>query len=236
MQELGIIEKKEILGNKITVYGDAENPKFLAKEVANWIEHSNHRMMLNSIDEDEKEVNIAYTQGGKQEQWFLTEDGLYEVLMQSRKPIAKAFKKQVKKFLKELRINNNPLSTLSTEMKAILLLDKKQQDTTEKVDYLYDTMTIDYEQQGSLFQLARDKAVHILGGKDAPVYKKASRKVFQELWRDYKKFFKVNSYKNTARKDYENAIAYLCNWQPSYNLKMEIEILNNQLTLREGRL
>ncbi|MGY5268789.1 ORF6C domain-containing protein [Paraclostridium bifermentans] len=236
MQELGIIEKKEILGNKITVYGDVENPKFLAKEVANWIEHSNHRMMLNSIDEDEKEVNIAYTQGGKQEQWFLTEDGLYEVLMQSRKPIAKAFKKQVKKLLKELRINNNPLSTLSTEMKAILLLDKKQQDTTEKVDYLYDTMTIDYEQQGSLFQLARDKAVYILGGKDAPVYKKASRKVFQELWRDYKKFFKVNSYKNTARKDYENAISYLCNWQPSYNLKMEIEILNNQLTLRERGL
>lgn len=35
--------------------------------------------------------------------WFLTEDGLYEVLMQSRKPIAKAFKKEVKKILKELR-------------------------------------------------------------------------------------------------------------------------------------
>ena len=36
--------------------------------------------------------------------WFLTEDGLYEVLMQSTKPIAKSFKKEVKKILKELRI------------------------------------------------------------------------------------------------------------------------------------
>ena len=35
---------------------------------------------------------------------FLTEDGFYEVLMQSRKPIAKSFKKEVKKILKELRI------------------------------------------------------------------------------------------------------------------------------------
>lgn len=34
---------------------------------------------------------------------FLTEDGLYEVLMQSRKPIAKQWKKEVKTILKTLR-------------------------------------------------------------------------------------------------------------------------------------
>ena len=37
--------------------------------------------------------------------WFLTEDGLYEVLMLSRKPIAKEFKKQVKEILKSIRKN-----------------------------------------------------------------------------------------------------------------------------------
>lgn len=37
------------------------------------------------------------------EYWFLTEDGLYEVLMQSRKPKAKEFKKEVKKILKSIR-------------------------------------------------------------------------------------------------------------------------------------
>lgn len=60
-------------------------------------------MMLQNIDEDEKVVNNVYTLGGIQESWFLTEDGLYEVLMQSRKPIAKSFKKEVKKILKEIR-------------------------------------------------------------------------------------------------------------------------------------
>ena len=34
---------------------------------------------------------------------FLTEEGLYEVLMQSRKPIAKEFKKKVKEILKDVR-------------------------------------------------------------------------------------------------------------------------------------
>ena len=91
------------MGRDFKIYGTVDEPLFLAKDVAGWIEHSNPRMMLKSVDEDEKVVNNAYTLGGTQEMWFLTEDGLYEVLMQSRKPIAKAFKKEVKKILKQIR-------------------------------------------------------------------------------------------------------------------------------------
>lgn len=68
--------------------------------MAEWIEHSKVSMMLQSIDEDEKvKVNNVYfeNRAGGNGTWFLTENGLYEVLMQSRKPIAKAFKKEVKK-------------------------------------------------------------------------------------------------------------------------------------------
>lgn len=65
--------------------------------------------MLGSIDSDEK-VKIIVPPNilrgylrPNQEYWFLTEDGLYEVLMQSRKPKAKEFKKEVKKILKSIR-------------------------------------------------------------------------------------------------------------------------------------
>ena len=75
--ELKILKQQELLGRNITVYGTNENPLFLAKDVAEWIEHSNARMMLNSVDEDEKVVNNVYTLGGNQEAWFLTENGLY---------------------------------------------------------------------------------------------------------------------------------------------------------------
>jgi prophage antirepressor-like protein len=52
---------------------------------------------------DEKLMNTIYSSGQGREMWFLTEDELYEVLMQSRKPIAKAFKKEVKEILKTIR-------------------------------------------------------------------------------------------------------------------------------------
>ena len=54
---------------------------------------------IQSIDEDEKVVKNVYTLGGNQEAWFLTENGVYEVLMQSRKPIAKEFKTSPKTIL-----------------------------------------------------------------------------------------------------------------------------------------
>lgn len=79
-------------------------PLFLAKDVAEWIDHSATHMMIKTIDEEDKSLEtILRVDGSTHKQWFLTEDGLYEVLMQSRKPIAKSFKKEVKKILKEIR-------------------------------------------------------------------------------------------------------------------------------------
>ncbi|QNR07710.1 BRO-N domain-containing protein [Macrococcoides canis] len=78
-------------------------PLFLAKDVAEWIEHNQPSRIATLVDDDEKVMHIVHTPGGNQNMWFLTEDGLYEVLMQSRKPIAKQFKKKVKKILNEIR-------------------------------------------------------------------------------------------------------------------------------------
>lgn len=112
MNQIEIINKQEVLGKEFKVYGSFENPLFLAKDVAEWIDYSkdskgnyNVSAMLSKVDDDEKiklNTNLNNVKVGSNT-WFLTEDGLYEVLMQSRKPIAKAFKKEVKKILKELR-------------------------------------------------------------------------------------------------------------------------------------
>jgi prophage antirepressor-like protein len=107
MTTLTVLDSRDILGKTVTAYGTVDEPLFLAKDVAEWIEHSNHRAMLDSVDEDEKikldpGVSIPYA-GGDKEQWFLTEDGLYEVLMTSRLPIAKMFRKGLKQFLRDVR-------------------------------------------------------------------------------------------------------------------------------------
>lgn len=108
MDHLKIIDEREVLGKQFRICGTFENPLFLAKKVAEWIDYSKREdgsyqvgQMLKSIENDEK-ISTVNNLNGK-EVWFLTEDGLYEVLMQSRKPIAKQFKKKVKEILKDIR-------------------------------------------------------------------------------------------------------------------------------------
>lgn len=117
-----VLSETELLGHKFTVYGTAENPLFLAKEVAEVLNYSesNSSKLTNLVESDEKVRNIITTPGGNQEVWLLTEDGLYEVLFQSRKPIAKEFKKGVKEILKTIRKTGGYLAT-------------KQDDTPEEI-------------------------------------------------------------------------------------------------------
>lgn len=121
-EPIQVLSETELLGHKFTVYGTAENPLFLAKEVAECIEYdqSSVNKLVNLVDDDEKVRNNLPTPGGNQQVWFLTEDGLYEVLMQSRKPIAKEFKKGVKEILKSIRKTGGYLAT-------------KQDDTPEEI-------------------------------------------------------------------------------------------------------
>ncbi len=117
MSNMVVIKETEVLGRMFKVYGTVEEPLFLAKDVAEVIEHTDVSRMLNLVDEDEKLTRTLYVSGQNRNMWFLTEDGLYEVLMQSRKPIAKQFKKEIKKILKALRLNQVELVNTTNEIK-----------------------------------------------------------------------------------------------------------------------
>ena len=108
--QLQIIDEREVLGKQLRIYGDFENPLFLAKDIAEWIDYAKTgngsydiNKMLKTVDDNEKLIRKIFVSGQNREMWFVTEDGLYEVLMQSTKPIAKEFKKKVKEILKDVR-------------------------------------------------------------------------------------------------------------------------------------
>lgn len=123
MKQLQVIHEQIVLTKKFEVYGTLENPLFLAKDVAGWIDYdvSSLNKMLANVDDEEKLIGTLFRAGQKRETWFLTEDGLYEVLMQSRKPIAKQFKKQVKTILKDIRLNGGYIATTEDDDEMTIL-------------------------------------------------------------------------------------------------------------------
>lgn len=108
MEEIRIISKSTFLDKEIDVWGSVENPLFRANDVQNWLGLKNVSRAVANVDVDER-LNLKLSRGGSM--WFLTEEGVYELLMQSRKPIAKQFKKGVKKILHEIRTKGGYIAT-----------------------------------------------------------------------------------------------------------------------------
>lgn len=149
MNEIQVLQKTTLLGKELTVYGSAENPLFLAKDVAEWIEYAKTSQdkydvsrMVGTVDKDEKLVRTIFVSGQNRQVWMLTENGLYEVLMQSRKPIAKQFKKGVKAILKEIRTKGGYMAVKADDTpeeimaKAILLANSTIERQKERISVL----------------------------------------------------------------------------------------------------
>lgn len=133
MEEIKIISKSILLDKEIDVWGSAENPLFRASDVAEWIGHSNIASMVEMVDNDEKGLRNIYTPGGSQSVWMFTEDGLYEVLMRSRKSKAKQFRKGVKRILHEIRTKGGYIASSANDTpEAIMARALKIADETLK--------------------------------------------------------------------------------------------------------
>ena len=94
MNELQIF-KNDQFGEVRTVELNGE-PWFVSADVCRALEIRNSRAALTRLDDDEKGVALTDTLGGKQEMTIVNEPGLYGLVLGSRKPEAKAFKRWIK--------------------------------------------------------------------------------------------------------------------------------------------
>lgn len=130
MEEIKIISKSTFLDKEIDVWGSVENPLFRANDIQNWLGLKNVSRAVANVDEEER-LNLKLSRGGSM--WFLTEEGVYELLMQSRKPIAKQFKKGVKAILHEIRTKGGYIaSSVNDTPEAIMARALKIADETLK--------------------------------------------------------------------------------------------------------
>ena len=77
-----------------TIVQDGET-WFYATDVCDVLEHTNPRKAVDRLDADEKGVTTGYTLGGPQTVNVINESGLYALVMTSRKPQARAFRRWV---------------------------------------------------------------------------------------------------------------------------------------------
>lgn len=227
MNDLQIFNNEEFGEVRTAVVND--EPMFCLIDICKALEIKNATDVAKRLDEDElTRLNLGSRAG---ETNFITESGLYAVILRSDKPNAKKFRKWVtSEVLPSIRKTGSYQKKLSPqEMMRIQLgmLD----DVSDRVSKLENTMNIDYGQQKVLNDLVSARVIKILGGKNSNAYKEISRKVFAEINHDYKDYFNVNSRANTPRLKNEQAVEYIKNWMPSTNTMMLIKDCNAQINL-----
>lgn len=70
-------------------------PWFVAKDICSILEVKNVSEALSRLDTDEKDLILTESLGGKQETNIISESGMYTLVLTSRKPEAKPFRKWV---------------------------------------------------------------------------------------------------------------------------------------------
>lgn len=204
-------------------------PWFVGRDVADILGYRNGSRDINRhVDEEDKRKIMLFDGKQDKETIIINESGLYSLILSSKMPNAKKFKRWVtKEVLPSIR-KTGGYKVPTSPAEQIKLLATGFSDHESRIENLEQNMVIDYGQQQTLRKHVNRVVLDALGGKNTEAYHCMSKKVFSECNRDLQDRFKVNSRNNIPRKRYEEAIDYVDSWTPSTNTKLEIQEANCQ--------
>lgn len=155
----------------ITIYGTYEDPLFKAKDIGELLGIKKITKTIESLDNECKVLKVSPSRGGLQEQWFLTEAGLYEVLFISRKPVAKQFKIWVRNIIKEIRLKGRydleeKLKKAEIEYQQQLQNTSKQLQEKEKELVKYKKLYEEIDKKQHVYVIQTDGGIKVGKTKD----------------------------------------------------------------------
>lgn len=162
MKELEIFENQQF-GEIRVIERDGE-PWFVAADVCRALELANTTMTLDRLDDDERS---KFSLGRQGDTWCVNEPGLYALVLGSRKPEAKAFKRWIThEVIPSIRKTGSyTFDGTSKELQAIFMLDHRTVEHERRITALEENMVVDYNQQRTLAAQVHAVVIAALGGR-----------------------------------------------------------------------
>lgn len=130
-----VVSKEQILGKEVSILGTLDEPLFRAKDVCAWLGQTNTSQMIMCIPEEirDEHVKKIKVQNGATATWvnYLTEFGVYFVLMRSRNKEAVKYQMKIMEILKSIRLKGYAVSDSITEEQIAQL--KKDAESKEMI-------------------------------------------------------------------------------------------------------
>lgn len=170
---------------------------------------------------------------------FITEPQFYKIAFKANNETAERFQMWVtEEVLPSIRKTGSYTQRPMTTQEQVSLVLKGWQEHNERfiaveteIEDIKDNMGLPANMAETLTIARRKQVITILGGKNAPAYKKLSKNVFAEFGRDFKQYFELPRYDSLAMRRFDEAIDYTHHWQPSINMTLLIRQLNSQTAL-----
>ena len=244
MNEMKIFNSPDF-GDIRTMLIDGE-PWFVGKDVATILGYQNpSKAIYDHIDDEDKLNNESLSSLGQRGGWLINESGLYSLILSSKLPAAKKFKKWVtSEVLPTIRKTggyNAPVPMTVPEQ--IQLLAMGSVELTQKVDRLdqkIDRLEADLPILGieidKITCAVKKKGVECLGGKDSEAYADRSLrgKVYSDIYAELKRQFGVTTFKAIKRSQCNDAVEIIGQYKLPYILATQIQVENAQVNLWGG--
>ncbi|MGL5725820.1 BRO family protein, partial [Cetobacterium sp.] len=216
---LEVVKKADILGMVIEVYGNVDKPLFLANDIADRIGYRKDSVnkMLEMVDfEDEKLNGKIFRSGQNRNMWFLTEEGVYSILMKCGTDEGKKFRNGFKLFLKAWRKGEvKVVQKQMSELDMIISMANIQKEIENRVETLEDKvnkrMTVESGEQNIIHSNIKRvvyKRVDQLYNTEEE--KKIARKlIFPAIHKEFRNKFGIVSYKDVKVSDYDDSLLFI---------------------------
>ena len=218
-----------------------EEPYFVGKDIAIILGYKKpENAIANHVEDEDKTTTLIQGTGSnyKSKTVIVNESGMYSLILSSKLPNAKKFKRWVtSEVLPAIRktgsyqLPQTPEELLSLTVQATNHLTKRMNTVEEDIDFLMNKSEVDEKQRFKLQKARNKRAIEVCGGKDSNFYKSKSRKVFMALAHDFKEFFEIPRYDALRKEDFDKAIEFVHGWYPSVLLKRDIDQINAQTNL-----
>lgn len=216
-----------------------DEPMFCLIDICKALEIKNATDVAKRLDEDElTRLNLGSRAG---ETNFITESGLYAVILRSDKPNAKKFRKWVtSEVLPSIR-KTGGYSMPKTTSGHIQLLAQGYTELEQAVNSIKEDMT-ELKDNTPLYgceidevkQHVNRKGVIVLGGKDSEAYKNGSIRssVYSDIYKQLKREFGcVTTYKSIRRKYIDNVHKFIDDYALPMALAEQVNAANAQISM-----
>lgn len=233
MENIKIYENPEF-GKVRTLLINGE-PYFVGKDVAEILGYSKARnaIVAHVDDEDKKDAPIQGDLGGTQAMTVINESGLYSLILSSKLPKAKKFKRWVtSEVLPSIRKTGSYGVPKMSAMEMIAQLaenavktEKTLAEHTERINDLEEKTdvniqgvvrealtyaTLTFEQQKYIQVKVALKVFDLCPKYDD--YKANKEKLFNKIYNDIRKRYNVSSFRNVRARDFEDTLKFIDNW------------------------